>query len=126
MDISPAVIPTPSSAGTKESPVRLSERAVEAVKQAFRDQNLEGHSLRIGLVPGGCAGFSYDMDVVKDAGPNDLRFEQDGVAILVDAKSVPLLQGTEVDYVQDGLHAGFAFKNPNARSSCGCGSSFQA
>lgn len=124
MEISPSTLGT-ASAGA-ESPVKLSERALEAVKQAFREQKLEGQNLRIGLVPGGCAGFSYDMDVVPEARPGDLKFEQGGISILVDAKSVPLLKGTEVDYVQDGMHAGFAFKNPNARSSCGCGSSFSA
>ncbi len=118
--------PEIAKVGASENPVTLSERALEAVKQAFREQNLEGQSLRIGLVPGGCAGFSYDMDVVAEAGPFDLKFEQGGISILVDQKSVPLLKGTEVDYVVEGMHAGFAFKNPNARSSCGCGSSFQA
>ncbi len=126
MEISTSRNPTPSSASAAESPVRLSARAVEAVRQALREQKIEGHCLRIGLVPGGCAGFSYDMDVVQEAAPGDLKFEQDGISILVDPKSVPLLKGTEVDYVQDGLRAGFSFTNPNARSSCGCGSSFQA
>lgn len=113
-------------ATTIEAPVKLTARALDAVKQTLAAQKIEGHSLRIGLVPGGCAGFSYDMDLVREAKPGDLRFEQDGVVMLVDARSVAYLQGTEVDYVDDGLRAGFAFKNPNAKSSCGCGSSFQA
>jgi iron-sulfur cluster assembly accessory protein len=126
MEISPSVTPASPGTGAVECPVRLSERALEAVKQALREQKIDGHSLRVGLVPGGCAGFSYDMDVVLEAAPGDLKFEQGGVSILIDAKAVPLLKGTEVDYVQDGLRAGFSFSNPNARSSCGCGSSFQA
>lgn len=109
-----------------QPPIVLTARALEAIKQAFAAQNLQGHSLRVGLIPGGCAGFSYDLDVVAEVRPGDLRFEQEGVAITMDPKAVPFLQGTEIDYVQDGLRAGFAFKNPNARSSCGCGSSFQA
>lgn len=106
--------------------VTLTARAVEAVKRTFVQQKLEGHRLRVALVPGGCAGFSYDLDVVPEPRPGDLAFEQDGVGIVVDAKAAQFLQGTEIDYVEDGLRAGFAFQNPNARSQCGCGSSFQA
>ncbi|MBI5544315.1 MAG: iron-sulfur cluster assembly accessory protein [Deltaproteobacteria bacterium] len=106
--------------------VRLTEKAVEAVKRTLATQKLEGHRLKVALRPGGCAGFQYDLDVVERVGPGDLAFEQDGVGIIVDAGSAHFLAGTEIDYVDDGLHAGFAFQNPNARTSCGCGSSFQA
>jgi iron-sulfur cluster assembly protein len=106
--------------------VKLTSRAVEAVKQTLAQQKLEGHHLRIGLRPGGCAGFQYDLDVVTSPQPGDVYLEQDGLGILVEGRSVQFLQGTEIDYVNDGLTAGFSFQNPNARSSCGCGSSFQA
>ncbi|MFN7131545.1 MAG: HesB/IscA family protein, partial [Myxococcales bacterium] len=67
-----------------------------------------------------------DLDLVKEARPGDVKFEQDGVGILMDPMSVQYLKGTQIDYVEDGMRAGFAFKNPNAKASCGCGSSFSA
>ena len=106
--------------------VRLTAKAVEAVKRTLRQQKIESHRLRVGLRPGGCAGFQYDLDVVGEPKAGDVVFEQDGLGIAVDAGAVPYLAGTEIDYVDDGLQAGFAFANPNARSSCGCGESFQA
>jgi iron-sulfur cluster assembly protein len=110
-----------------QSPVvTLTQRAIDAIKRTLDQQSLAGHRLRIGLRPGGCAGFQYDLDVVPAAKPGDMSFEQEGLGLLVEASSVQYLAGTEIDYVDDGLRAGFSFQNPNARSSCGCGSSFQA
>lgn len=109
-----------------QSPITLSARAVEVIKQTMVEQKLDGHCLRVGVVPGGCSGFSYDLDLVKEGRPGDLTYAQDGVSITMDPMSVQYLKGTEIDYVEDGLRAGFAFKNPNARASCGCGSSFTA
>jgi iron-sulfur cluster assembly protein len=106
--------------------VKLTAAAVQAVKRTFAQKQLLGLRLRVGLRPGGCAGFQYDLDVVPDAGPGDVLLEQDGVGIVVEGHSVVYLSGTEIDYVDDGLRAGFAFNNPNARTSCGCGTSFQA
>ncbi|HEY3546916.1 MAG TPA: iron-sulfur cluster assembly accessory protein [Propionicimonas sp.] len=106
--------------------VRLTAKAVEAVKRTLHNQKLDSHRLRVGLRPGGCAGFQYDLDVVSEPKPGDQVFEQDGLGIAVEGKSVQYLAGTEIDYVDNGLQAGFAFANPNARSSCGCGESFQA
>jgi len=78
------------------------------------------------VVPAGCSGFGYDLNLTKEAQPNDLVWEQDGVKIATDEMSKQYLIGTEVDYVT-GLHgSGFKFNNPNAKSSCGCGSSFSA
>ncbi len=109
-----------------QSPITLSTRAVEMIKQTIAAQKLDGHSLRVGVVPGGCSGFSYDLDLVKEARQGDVTFVQDGVSIMMDPMSVQYLKGTEIDYVEDGMRAGFAFKNPNAKASCGCGSSFSA
>ena len=115
-----------AKAGAETPVVRLTAKAVEAVKQTLSKQKLESARLRVGLRPGGCAGFQYDLDVVSEAKTGDLVFEQDGLGIVVEGQSVPFLIGTEIDYVDNGLQAGFAFSNPNARSSCGCGESFQA
>ena len=106
--------------------VRLTAKALEAVKRTFAQKKPDGHRLRVALRPGGCAGFQYDLDVADEAGPRDVTFEQDGLGIVIEGSSVQLLAGTEIDYVDDGLRAGFSFQNPNARTSCGCGSSFQA
>lgn len=125
-DATPVKTASTESGVPEETPVSLSPKAVEMVKDALATQKLEGHSLRIAVVPGGCAGFNYDLDLVKDGKPGDVKLAQDGVSILIDAVSFPYLKGTVIDYVQDGMRAGFVFKNPNARSSCGCGSSFQA
>lgn len=117
----------PENQGRAERPVvRLTAKAVEAVKRTLKNQKIENHRLRVGLRPGGCAGFQYDLDVVPEAKPGDQVYEQDGLGIAVEGKSVQFLVGTEIDYVDNGLQAGFAFANPNARSSCGCGESFQA
>lgn len=124
-EVSPTAKPAEKSQAT-ESPVTLSARAVEMIKEAIASQKLDGHALRVGVVPGGCAGFSYDLDLVKDARAGEVRYDFQGVSILMDPVAVQYLKGTEIDYVQDGMRAGFAFKNPNAKSSCGCGSSFQA
>ncbi len=124
METTPAA--SPATSAMAPSPIQLTAKALEVVKQTFASQKLEGHHLRIGLLPGGCAGFSYDLDVVKELRAGDVSFVQEGVSIALAEDSIPMLQGTTVDYVDDGVHAGFAFKNPNARSTCGCGSSFQA
>ncbi|MCA9149330.1 MAG: iron-sulfur cluster assembly accessory protein [Planctomycetales bacterium] len=108
--------------------ITLTERAAEEVKRIFSDQKLaEGTVLRVGVSGGGCSGFMYrlafdtNFDDAKDS-----RYEQHGVAMVVDKKSALYLDGTTVDFF-DGLEKrGFTFDNPNAVKSCGCGSSFQA
>jgi len=108
--------------------ITLTERAAEEVKRIIVDQKLTDLTvLRVGVTGGGCSGFMYKLafdesfDDVKDS-----RYEQHGVAIVVDKKSALYLDGTTVDFY-DGLDKrGFTFENPNAVKSCGCGSSFQA
>lgn len=104
--------------------LRLTPAAVEQVKKVIEAQGFEGYFLSIRVVPAGCSGFGYDLNLVKDAKQGDLTWEQDGVSILTDALSTKYLGGTEVDYVVGETGAGFKFENPNAKSSCGCGSSF--
>jgi len=107
-------------------PVGLTAAAVEKVKEAMSQQNLDGHSLRIAVVGGGCSGFNYDLDLVRDTKPTDLTYDLAGVKVAIDQTSAPFLDGTVVDFVETLQGAGFKFNNPKAKSTCGCGSSFSA
>ncbi|MBQ1540924.1 iron-sulfur cluster insertion protein ErpA [Caulobacter sp. CCUG 60055] len=80
--------------------------------------------LRVAVDGGGCSGFQYRFDLVETAEDDDLRIERDGSAALVDEISLALLKGSEIDFVDDLTGAEFKVRNPNARSSCGCGVSF--
>ena len=80
--------------------------------------------LRVAVEGGGCSGFQYQFDLVDEAQPDDLRVERDGAAALVDVVSLALLKGSEIDFVDELAGAEFRVRNPNAKSSCGCGVSF--
>lgn len=80
--------------------------------------------LRVAVEGGGCSGFQYQFDLVDEAGPDDLKVERDGAAALVDVVSLALLKGSEIDFVDELAGAEFKIRNPNAKSSCGCGVSF--
>ncbi len=120
--------PTPEAAPAWEPtalvPMRLTPAAVAQVKEVIKAQGFEGYSFSIRVVPAGCSGLGYDLNLVKETKPNDHTWEQDGVRITTDALSSKYLLGTEVDYVSTVTGAGFKFSNPNAKSSCGCGTSF--
>jgi iron-sulfur cluster assembly accessory protein len=104
--------------------VTLTEAAVKQVKEVIKAQGFEGYYFSIRVVPAGCSGLGYDLNLVKETKPSDLTWEQDGVRIATDALSSKYLDGTKVDYVTSVTGAGFKFENPNAKSSCGCGTSF--
>ena len=106
--------------------VELTETAVKQVKQLMAAQNLENVSLRMGVKGGGCSGLSYSLEFDTEIGPHDKTFDVEGVKVVCDAKSYLYLNGTTLDYVTQGLTWGFTFVNPNAKSSCGCGTSFSA
>ncbi|MEH6678093.1 iron-sulfur cluster insertion protein ErpA [Phenylobacterium sp.] len=80
--------------------------------------------LRVAVEGGGCSGFQYQLDLVDAAEPDDLRIERDGAAALVDEMSLIMLKGSEIDFVDELVGAEFKIRNPNAKSSCGCGVSF--
>jgi iron-sulfur cluster insertion protein len=80
--------------------------------------------LRVAVEGGGCSGFQYQFDLVEEAQPDDLRIERDGASALVDEMSLVLLKGSEIDFVDELAGAEFRVRNPNAKSSCGCGVSF--
>ena len=105
----------------------LSENAVHQVVELKRSQNLPDNVfLRMGVKGGGCSGMSYSLEFDTEMGPHDREFEIDGIKVVCDKKSYLYLNGTMLDYVRQGLTGGFTFVNPNAKSSCGCGTSFSA
>ncbi|MDP9173375.1 MAG: iron-sulfur cluster assembly accessory protein [Planctomycetota bacterium] len=111
-------------------PIILSENASRQIQSIIKEQELPGDQtkLRVGVKGGGCSGFSYMLDLTAEAkGDMDEEMESNGVKILCDMKSYLYLNGTEIDFMDEGvMRQGFVFKNPNATSSCGCGSSFNA
>jgi len=105
----------------------LSENAAKQVKELKQAQNLPDNVfLRMGVKGGGCSGMSYSLEFDTELGPHDREFDIDGVKVVVDKKSYLYLNGITLDYVRQGLTGGFTFVNPNAKSSCGCGTSFSA
>jgi iron-sulfur cluster assembly accessory protein len=118
----PAAAPAPE--GDPRSPVRLTPAAVQQVKAVMAAQNFQGYFFSIRVVPAGCSGLGYDLNLVKESKPNDHVWEQEGVRITTDALSSKYLLGTEVDFVSGVTGSGFKFINPNAKQSCGCGTSF--
>jgi iron-sulfur cluster assembly accessory protein len=108
----------------KALPISLTPNAITKVKEIMAQQNPVPTGLRVGVVGGGCSGFSYSMQFENSAGMMDKVFDFDGLKVYVDATSVMYLNGCRVDYVETLEGAGFKFDNPNVKSTCGCGSSF--
>jgi iron-sulfur cluster assembly protein len=104
--------------------VNLSPTAVKRVKELMASQQLDDAFLRMGVKGGGCSGLQYNLEFDTEMGKFDKQFEVDGVKVVVDVKSYLYLNGTTLDWVTQGLTGGFTFVNPNAKSSCGCGTSF--
>jgi iron-sulfur cluster assembly protein len=84
-----------------------------------------GMGIRLGVRTTGCSGLAYVLEYVDTLAPEDTAFEQDGFVVVVDPKSLTLMDGLEVDYVRQGLNEGFEFRNPNEKDRCGCGESFR-
>lgn len=106
--------------------IALTPKAVDKVKEIRSAEGLGEQGLRVRVIGGGCSGFSYDLFFEEETNDMDQTFEQEGIKVYIDMMSYQYLEGTEIDYVE-GLHgAGFKFVNPNAKSTCGCGSSFSA
>jgi iron-sulfur cluster assembly accessory protein len=108
----------------KQAPVSLTPMAVAKVKEIMAQQDPMPAGLRIGVVGGGCSGFSYSMNFENTPGMMDKVLKFDELKVFVDATSLMYLQGCVVDYVETLEAAGFKFENPNVKSTCGCGSSF--
>ena len=107
--------------------VTLTEKAQQEVARLIKENDLTDSFLRMGVRGGGCSGLSYSLGFDKEVSEYDHVIDYDGgIRVAVDMKSMLYLKGTEIDFTQDLLGGGFKFNNPNARRSCGCGSSFQA
>ena len=106
--------------------MQLTENAVTKVKEVLSQQEPKPAGLRIGVVGGGCSGFSYQMVFETEPTPMDKVMLFDGLKVFVDQTSLMYLDGTQVDYIESLEGAGFKFENPNVKSTCGCGSSFSA
>ncbi|GAB6040512.1 iron-sulfur cluster assembly protein IscA [Endothiovibrio diazotrophicus] len=103
--------------------ITMTDQAAERVK-AFLDNRGKGLGLRLGVKTSGCSGMAYVLEFVDELNEDDEVFEDHGVKVIVDAKSMVYLDGTELDYGKEGLNEGFKFNNPNAKAACGCGESF--
>lgn len=104
--------------------ISLSEAAADRVR-SFLDNRGKGVGVRLGVKTSGCSGLAYVLEFVDELDADDVVFEAQGVKVIVDKKSLVFLDGTELDYGKDGLNEGFRFNNPNVKSECGCGESFQ-
>ena len=103
--------------------VTLSETAAKHVATNLAKRG-KGVGLRLGVRTSGCSGLAYKIEYADEVRPEDLRFECHGVTVIVDPKSMPYLEGTELDYTREGLNEGFRFNTPNVKDACGCGESF--
>lgn len=103
--------------------ITLTEAAAKHVK-AFLDNRGKGAGLRLGVKTSGCSGMAYVLEFADDVLEDDQVFEEHGVKVIIDAKSLLYLDGTELDFAKEGLNEGFKFNNPNVKDSCGCGESF--
>ncbi|MGB7542576.1 MAG: iron-sulfur cluster assembly protein IscA [Burkholderiales bacterium] len=104
-------------------PVTLTEKAASHVA-SFLAKRGKGVGLRLGVRTSGCSGMAYKLEYADAVNPGDLLFESHGVKVVVDPKSLPYLEGTELDFTREGLNEGFKFNNPNVKDQCGCGESF--
>ncbi|KYP94595.1 iron-sulfur cluster assembly protein IscA [Rosenbergiella epipactidis] len=103
--------------------ISLSDSAAARVS-AFLTNRGQGVGLRLAVRTSGCSGMAYVLEFVDELQPDDLVFEDKGVKVIVDGKSLVYLDGTELDFVKEGLNEGFKFNNPNVKDECGCGESF--
>jgi len=106
--------------------ITLTANAVEKAKEILKQEQKDNWGLRVGLKQGGCSGFSYVLGIDEKALDQDSIIEVDGLKVFVNSTYKDLLEGVELDYINDLNGAGFKFSNPNASRSCGCGNSFDA
>ena len=106
--------------------ITITDKAASKVQEIAVSEDLAGQGLRLRVVGGGCAGFTYDLFFEDKPTDMDETFEDKGIKLYVDPLSYQYLDGTEIDYVESTAGAAFKFVNPNTKSTCGCGSSFSA
>ena len=103
--------------------VTVTQRAAQHIQQ-FLQKRGKGVVVRLGVKTSGCSGMAYKLEFADNSLPEDLIFDSYGIQVLIDPKSLPYLDGTELDFVREGLNEGFKFNNPNVKDQCGCGESF--
>ncbi len=103
--------------------VTLTEKAAQHIQRNITKRG-KGLGLRVGVRTSGCSGMAYKLEYVDEADQNDIVYESFGVKVYVDPKSLPYIDGTQLDFVREGLNEGFKFANPKEKASCGCGESF--
>jgi iron-sulfur cluster assembly protein len=103
--------------------IEITERAAEHIRQSVAGRQ-GSQGLRLGVKTSGCSGFMYTVDYADEIAEDDSVFETRGVKVVIDRKSLPFLEGLEVDFVREGINEQFKFSNPNATGDCGCGESF--
>ena len=103
--------------------VTLTEKAATHI-QNFLAKRGKGVALRLGVRTTGCSGMAYKLEFADAIDPSDAQFESHGVKVVIDPKSLPYLDGTQLDFAREGLNEGFKFNNPNVKDECGCGESF--
>jgi iron-sulfur cluster assembly protein len=103
--------------------ITMTEKAARHVA-GYLERRGKGVGLRLGVKTTGCSGLAYKLEYVDELLPEDEVFESHGIKVIVDAKSLPYIDGTELDYAREGLNEGFRFNNPNVKDECGCGESF--
>jgi iron-sulfur cluster assembly protein len=103
--------------------ISITASAAERVR-SYLERRGHGIGLRVGVRKTGCSGYAYVIDYADSIGKDDAVFEESGVKVIVDSGSLELIDGTEVDFVKDGLNEAFKFRNPNVKGECGCGESF--
>ena len=92
--------------------------------QSFLATNPDAAGVRFGVRKTGCSGYAYTVEIAQTIAANDQVLDQDGIKLVIDAKSLPLVDGTQIDFTRQGLNAAFVFRNPNVTGECGCGESF--
>lgn len=113
----------PAAEVPKDAKVTITEFAAKKISEIMKTQNKDGYGLRVEVVRGGCAGYTYNMDFESKPSGDDIVFEEHGLRLFVSPKSMEFLNGTQIDYVESLQGAGFKLNNPNVKSSCGCGKS---
>ena len=108
---------------TTETTINLTDSAKQHIEGVLA-KDAEGIGLRVGVKTTGCSGYQYVIETAKAVNDGDKTVESNGIKIIIDEQSLHYLSGTELDFVREGLNAGFKFNNPNVQESCGCGESF--
>lgn len=116
----------PPGIETRKGAITVTPKAVNKIRDAFAKQGVTGGGLRLGVLGGGCSGLSYLFKYEPKPRPKDTVFTYDDVQVYVDPKSMLYLDGMTLDWKDSLIHSGFAFENPHAKKSCGCGTSFAA